>query len=89
MFASAGKAVVMLFDRDFAGMVLRSLLLTLFLFVVLFGAVEYGLAHIDLSPSPLSHPKHPRGTRLLGEGWPRDEAGVRAEIIPVSEPHPN
>lgn len=46
MFASAGKAAAMLFDRDFIGTVLRSLLLTAILFVLLFAGVEYGLAHL-------------------------------------------
>jgi CysZ protein len=46
MFASAGKAAAMLFDRDFAGIVLRSLLLTAALFVVLFVVVEYALTHM-------------------------------------------
>ncbi|MGZ6021706.1 MAG: EI24 domain-containing protein [Rhizomicrobium sp.] len=46
MFASAGKAAAMLFDRDFVGTVLWSLLLTAILFVLLFAGVEYGLAHL-------------------------------------------
>ena len=46
MFASAGKAAAMLFDRDFIGTVLWSLLLTAILFVLLFAGVEYGLAHL-------------------------------------------
>ena len=46
MFASAGKAAAMLFDRDFVGIVLRSLLLTAVLFIVLFVGVEYILTHI-------------------------------------------
>lgn len=46
MFASAGKAAAMLFDRDFLGIVLRSLLLTTALFIVLFVGVEYALAHL-------------------------------------------
>jgi CysZ protein len=46
MFASAGKAAAMLFDRDFVGIVFRSLLLTALLFVLLFAGIEYGLAHV-------------------------------------------
>jgi|KBSMisStandDraft_5_1062788.scaffolds.fasta_scaffold877800_1 CysZ protein len=46
MFASAGKAAAMLFNRDFLGMFLRSLLITAILFVLLFVGIEYGLAHL-------------------------------------------
>lgn len=46
MFASAGKAAAMLFDRDFLGIVLRSLLLTAALFLVLFAGIEYALIHM-------------------------------------------
>jgi CysZ protein len=46
MFASAGKAAAMLFDRDFVGIVLRSLLLTAMLFILLFAGVEYALTHL-------------------------------------------
>jgi CysZ protein len=46
MFASARKAAAMLFDRDFVGIVLRSLLLTALLFVLLFAGVEYALTHL-------------------------------------------
>jgi len=46
MFASAVKAAAMLVDRDFLGMVWRSLLLTALLFVLLFAGIEYGLAHL-------------------------------------------
>ena len=46
MFASAGKAAAMLFDRDFLGIVLRSLLLTAALFIVLFAGIEYALVHL-------------------------------------------
>lgn len=46
MFASAGKAAAMLFDRDFVGIVLRSLLLTAVLFILLFAGVEYALTHL-------------------------------------------
>jgi CysZ protein len=52
MFASAGKAVAMLFDRDFIGMVLWSLVLTAVLFVVLFVGIEYGLVHMPALGSP-------------------------------------
>jgi len=46
MFASAGKAAAMLFDRDFVGLVLRSLLLTALLFLLLFAGIEYALTHL-------------------------------------------
>lgn len=46
MFASARKAAATLFDRDFAGMVFWSLVLTLVLFVALFAGVEYGLSRL-------------------------------------------
>jgi CysZ protein len=52
MFASAGKAVAMLFDRDFIGMVLWSLVLTAVLFVVLFVGIEYWLAHMPTLGAP-------------------------------------
>jgi CysZ protein len=43
MFASAGKALAMIFDRAFAGVVLMSFLLTFLLFAVLFIGLQYGL----------------------------------------------
>jgi CysZ protein len=46
MFASAGKAFAMLFDRDFAGMVFWTLVLTAILFVALFVGLEYGLSYL-------------------------------------------
>ena len=46
MFASARKAASMLFDRDFAGMVFWTLVLTLVLFVALFAGIEYGLTRL-------------------------------------------
>jgi len=52
MFASAGKAVAMLFDRDFIGMVLWSLVLTAVLFVVLFIGIEYWLAYLPTLGAP-------------------------------------
>jgi CysZ protein len=52
MFASAGKAVAMLFDRDFIGMVLWSLVLTAVLFVLLFVGIEYWLAHMPALGAP-------------------------------------
>ncbi len=52
MFASAGKAVAMLFDRDFIAMVLWSLVFTAVLFVLLFIGVEYWLAHLPPLGAP-------------------------------------
>ncbi|HUO90043.1 MAG TPA: EI24 domain-containing protein [Rhizomicrobium sp.] len=46
MFASARKAAAMLFDRDFAGLVFWTLLITAILFVALFVGVEYALARL-------------------------------------------
>jgi CysZ protein len=46
MFASARKAFAMLFDRDFAGMVFWTLVLTAVLFVLLFVGLEYGLSRL-------------------------------------------
>lgn len=46
MFASARKAVRVIFDPTFRGVVLKSLLLTLVLFACLFFGAQYGLAHL-------------------------------------------
>jgi CysZ protein len=46
MFASVGKAAATLFDRDFIGMLLWTLLLTAFVFALLFVGIEIGLAHL-------------------------------------------
>jgi CysZ protein len=46
MFASARKAVGVIFDPTFRGVVLKSLLLTLVLFAALFFGAQYGLAHM-------------------------------------------
>jgi CysZ protein len=46
MFASARKAAAMLFDRDFAGLVFWTLLITAILFVALFIGVEYALTRL-------------------------------------------
>ncbi len=46
MFASARKAFAMLFDRDFAGMVFWTLVLTAVLFVLLFVGLEYALSRL-------------------------------------------
>jgi CysZ protein len=51
MFASARKALEMIFDRAFLGVVLKSLALTLALFFVLFAVAQYGLHHL-----PVLHP---------------------------------
>jgi CysZ protein len=52
MFASAGKAAAMLFDRDFIGMLVWSLVLTAILFVALFIGLEYWLAHLPPLGAP-------------------------------------
>lgn len=46
MFASARKAMRVIFDPTFRGVVLKSLLLTLVLFAALFFGSQYGLAHL-------------------------------------------
>ncbi len=46
MFASARKALGMIFEPAFLGVVLKSFLLTLLLFGLLFVAVQYGLQHL-------------------------------------------
>ncbi len=46
MIASARKALHMIFDRAFFGVVVKSLLLTLLLFAVLFAGLQYGLHHL-------------------------------------------
>ena len=46
MFASVRKAAAMLFDRDFAGLILWTLVLTAILFVALFIGIEYGLTRL-------------------------------------------
>lgn len=46
MFASARKAAQAVFDPAFRGVVLKSLLLTLVLFALLFTGVQYALAHL-------------------------------------------
>ena len=46
MFASLGKALANFFDGTLKGVVLRSAVLTLALFVALFLAAEFGLAHL-------------------------------------------
>jgi len=46
MFASARRAFITLFDRDFLGLVCWTLVLTAILFVALFFGVEYGLKQL-------------------------------------------
>ena len=46
MFASARKALGVIFDPAFRGVVLKSLVLTLVLFAALFFGAQYGLAHL-------------------------------------------
>jgi len=46
MFASARKAISLVFDPAFFGVVLKSVLLTLGLFVALFAGALYGVAHL-------------------------------------------
>jgi len=46
MFASVGKAFAMLFDRDFRGILIWTLVLTVALFAGLLAGVEYGLAQL-------------------------------------------
>lgn len=46
MFASARKALGVIFDPAFRSVVVKSLLLTLVLFALLFYGAQYGLAHV-------------------------------------------
>ena len=46
MFASARKAAAMLFDRDFRGLILWTLVLTTILFAGLLVGIEYGLSQL-------------------------------------------
>lgn len=46
MFASARKAVITLFDRDFLGLLFWTLVLTAILFIVLLIGIEYGLSRL-------------------------------------------
>ncbi len=46
MFASARKALHMIFDRAFLGVVVKSLVFTLVLFAALFAATLYGVHHL-------------------------------------------
>lgn len=53
MFASLGRAARLIFDPAFAGILFKSLLLTILLFAAALGLTEYGLAHLP----------------VLGHGW--------------------
>lgn len=46
MFASARKALGMIFEPAFFGVVVKSFLLTLVLFAAMFAAVQYGVQHL-------------------------------------------
>ena len=48
MFASLARAARLIFDPAFAGIVLKSLLLTIFLFAAGLALTEYGLAHLPV-----------------------------------------
>lgn len=52
MFASLGRALGNFFDGTLKGVVLKSLALTIFLFVVAFFGLEYGLAHLPTLGAP-------------------------------------
>jgi CysZ protein len=49
MFASARKAAELIFDRTFFHIVLKSVALTILLFVILFAAAEYALYHLPIA----------------------------------------
>jgi CysZ protein len=53
MFASAGRALGLIFDPAFLGILLKALLLTLLLFAVLLGLGEYALSFLPVLGSPL------------------------------------
>src|SRR5215475_1370432 len=52
MFASLARAARLIFDPAFAGIVVKSLLLTLLLFAVALGLAEYGLAQLPVLGNP-------------------------------------
>jgi CysZ protein len=52
MFASLAKAIGNFFDGTLKGVILRSLGLTLLLFILLFAAVEFGIAHLPTLGAP-------------------------------------
>jgi CysZ protein len=53
MFASARKAAALIFDPFFRTLVIRSLLLTLLLFVAGLAALEYGISQLPVLGSPV------------------------------------
>lgn len=53
MFASLARAARLFFDPAFAGIVVKSLLLTILLFAAALALTEYGLAHLPVLGSPL------------------------------------
>ena len=53
MFASLARATRLIFDPAFAGIVVKSLLLTILLFVIALALTEIGLAHLPVLGSPL------------------------------------
>ena len=53
MFASLARAARLIFDPAFAGIVIKSLLLTIFLFAAALALTEVGLAHLPILGSPL------------------------------------
>ena len=52
MFASARRALGMIFEPAFLGVVFKSFLLTLVLFGLVFAAAQYGIAHLPPLPWP-------------------------------------
>ena len=52
MFASLRKAANLLFDRAFSGVVVKSLLLTILLYAVLFALALYGVHHLPQLGAP-------------------------------------
>ena len=52
MFASLARAARLIFDPAFAGIVVKSLLLTILLFAVALGLTEYGLAQLPVLGNP-------------------------------------
>ena len=79
MFASAGKALAMLFDRDFIGVVLRSLLLTALLFMLLFAGTATITLEYDIL-DPLFGIRFWRGGFYLVFSLVLDAAGVRDRV---------
>src|SRR4051794_4388388 len=100
MFASAGRALSMLFDRRFLGLFAATLALTLALFVALFLGVEYLLWHLPplgsiwvnrflelAAPSSCSS-RCSRSARRLRPSWARSSRTASRRVWTSSSTRP-